>query len=83
MRFLLVIVLLSSLLGCSKPPIEPCTSEYQHLITIANQKENKGLKRRFIAVCMTAWDLERHQCIMKAKTVSRALACRPGKIYPG
>ncbi len=83
MRLFLVLTMLLSSLGCSKPPIEPCVAEYHHLRKLAQRKQNKGVRQRFVTACVAAWDVERHRCIMAASNVTQALACRPGKIHPG
>ena len=83
MRFLLSFLLLFGTVSCTKPPIGPCISEYEHLLRLAKRKERKSVKQRFVNACVSAYDAKRHRCVMKATTVQQAVKCQPGKVYPG
>ena len=83
MRFLAMVAVVAFLTACDSDRSVPCGQAYDHLIEIAEQRPDEGLRGRFIAACIAAWDDGRHECLMRATTVEEALECRPTKVKPG
>ncbi len=50
---------------------------------VARRNADGAQRLRFIEACGAAWDEGHHRCILKARTVDEALACRATKVRPG
>ena len=73
----------SAVIGCAPDPAPRCAEAYDHLVRVARRNADGAQRLRFIEACGAAWDEGHHRCILKARTVDEALACRATKVRPG
>ncbi len=78
-----LLVCLSLIAACDPDPAPQCEEAYIHLIQLAKRPANPEQRARFLSACLDAYDEARHRCLVEAKTVDEALACRPAKVRPG
>jgi len=80
--WLISMVSLSLIAACDPDPAPRCEEAYNHLIALAKRPPNPEQRTRFLAACTDAYDEGRHQCLIGAKSIEEALACRPSKVHP-
>ncbi|MEZ4264831.1 MAG: hypothetical protein R3F39_00520 [Myxococcota bacterium] len=80
MRVLLTAILLAcpalAPAGCRSDPAARCAEAYDHMITLAKRPPAAEARDPFIEACVTAWDVQRHDCLMAATDADQALDCR-------
>jgi len=69
--------------GCDPDRREPCEGLYDHLVQIANRRQDAALKREFVTLCVETWDDKRSACLQAATTPKAAMKCKPEKVHPG
>ena len=69
--------------ACDPDPAPKCEEAYNHLIALAKRAPQAEQHQRFITACLDAFDEGRHACLLEAKSITEALACRPTKVRPG
>jgi hypothetical protein len=81
-RTLLMTALALCTLGCQAGHEAPCADLYDRLLTVGGASPEPTRRARFMAACETTWDEGRHRCMMRSKTVTETLECRPSRVRP-
>lgn len=67
---------LLALAGCASDPAARCAEAYDHMITLAKRPPSPDARAPFVDACITAWDPQRHACLMASTSADEALDCR-------
>lgn len=81
--WLIGLVFFSLIVACDPDPAPQCEEAYNHLIVLAKRPAQREQRQRFLEACHAAFDETRHRCLIEAKNIDDALACRPGSARPG
>jgi hypothetical protein len=86
MRALLLVMaflMIPSVTGCTPDRTVECAQAYDHLIGLAKRRMQPKQQALFISRCRSAWDDQRHACLLRAENAEEAMGCRVGKVRPG